>query len=97
LEFRNPRDSIPRRFPEDLGSGVRMPNESDSSFAIHLNGERFIVDGDASVSSLVDRLKLSRRRVAVEINFSVVPKAQWDVVTLRPGDSVEIVNFVGGG
>jgi sulfur carrier protein len=74
-----------------------MPNASTSGFAIQLNGEAFIVDGDARVTALVDRLKLSRRRVAVEVNYSVVPKAQWDEVMLRPGDSVEIVNFVGGG
>jgi sulfur carrier protein len=74
-----------------------MPNASNSGFAIQLNGEPFVVDGDARLTALVDRLKLSRRRVAVEINYSVVPKAQWDEVMLRPGDSVEIVNFVGGG
>ncbi|HXZ87117.1 MAG TPA: sulfur carrier protein ThiS [Candidatus Binataceae bacterium] len=74
-----------------------MPNEPDSGFTINLNGERFVVDGDARVSALIDKLNLSRRRVAVEVNNAVVPKAQWDHTTLNPGDSVEIVNFVGGG
>jgi sulfur carrier protein len=74
-----------------------MPNDSDSGFAIKLNGEPFTVDGDPRLVVLIDRLKLSRRRVAVEINSAVVPKAQWDGVVLKPGDSVEIVNFVGGG
>ncbi len=74
-----------------------MPNESESGFTIHLNGEPFTVDGDARVSALIDRLNLNRRRVAVEVNHGVVPKAQWDGTLLKAGDSVEIVNFVGGG
>ena len=74
-----------------------MPNESDSGFTIHLNGEPFVVDGDARVSALIEKLNLNRRRVAVEVNSAVVPKAQWDGALLKPGDSVEIVNFVGGG
>lgn len=74
-----------------------MPNESDSGFTINLNGEPFVVGGDARVSALIDKLNLSRRRVAVEVNNAVVPKAQWDETTLKPGDSVEVVNFVGGG
>ena len=74
-----------------------MPNESDSGFTIHLNGEPFVVDGDVRVSTLIGKLNLSRRRVAVEVNNAVVPKAQWDEMILKAGDSVEIVNFVGGG
>jgi thiamine biosynthesis protein ThiS len=35
--------------------------------------------------------------VAVEINHAVVPRAQYDTVKLKPGDKVEIINFVGGG
>jgi thiamine biosynthesis protein ThiS len=35
--------------------------------------------------------------VAVEINQTVVPRAQYDAVTFKPGDKVEIINFVGGG
>jgi sulfur carrier protein len=46
---------------------------------------------------LIERLKLRRGRVAVEINQAVVPKAKWDSFEIRSGDKVEIVNFVGGG
>jgi sulfur carrier protein len=66
-------------------------------FQITLNGEPYAVDGDARLTALIDSLKLKRGRVAVEINREIVPKAQWDSVTLAPDDIVEIVNFVGGG
>lgn len=37
------------------------------------------------------------KRVAVETNGAVVPKSRYDEVTLKDGDEVEIVSFVGGG
>lgn len=37
------------------------------------------------------------RRIAVEINGEIAPKAKYDDITLKDGDKLEIVNFVGGG
>ncbi|HZO83049.1 MAG TPA: sulfur carrier protein ThiS [Candidatus Binataceae bacterium] len=73
-----------------------MP-EIVSSFTIQLNGEDYLVDGDARLAALLERLKMRRGRIAVEINLAIVPRAEYDAVTLKPGDRVEIVNFVGGG
>jgi sulfur carrier protein len=36
-------------------------------------------------------------RIAVELNREVVPKAEYAGVTLREGDELELINFVGGG
>jgi len=74
-----------------------VPDNSANTFEIQLNGEPHKIDADARLIALIEKLKLRRGRVAVEINRTVVPKAQWEGVVLRPGDSVEIVNFVGGG
>jgi sulfur carrier protein len=74
-----------------------MPTRSEAEFKIQLNGEPYVVDGDARVAALIQKLGFKRGRVAVEINFAVIPKAEWDNVMLRPGDTVEVVNFVGGG
>ena len=70
---------------------------TDPRFEIRLNGEPYTVDGDASLIALVDRLSLKRGRIAVELNREIVPKAEWSAIVLRPGDTLEIVNFVGGG
>jgi sulfur carrier protein len=69
----------------------------DSGFSIQLNGEPHAVNGDARLTSLIESLKLRRGRIAIELNHAVVPKAEWDGIVLRPGDRLEIVNFVGGG
>lgn len=37
------------------------------------------------------------RRVAVECNGEIVPKAQYETTLLENGDTVEVVSFVGGG
>jgi sulfur carrier protein len=68
-----------------------------SEIQITLNGGPYAVNGDARLTALIESLKLKRGRVAVEINRAIVPKAQWNRVTLAAGDIVEIVNFVGGG
>ncbi len=37
------------------------------------------------------------KRVAVEINGEILPKAQYQITTLKDGDCMEVVSFVGGG
>ena len=37
------------------------------------------------------------KRIAVERNGEIVPKAQYSEVVLRDGDTLEVVSFVGGG
>ena len=36
-------------------------------------------------------------RIAIELNGTIVPRKAYDTVTLKDGDSMEIVHFVGGG
>ena len=37
------------------------------------------------------------KRIAVEINGQIVPKAEYAGTLLKDGDVVEVVSFVGGG
>jgi len=64
---------------------------------ITLNGEETKLAANATVTQLLEQLKLARERVAVEVNRDIVPKAAYDSHTLAEGDKVEIVHFVGGG
>jgi thiamine biosynthesis protein ThiS len=49
------------------------------------------------VTELLIQLDLDARRVAVEHNLAIVKRAAFSETTIREGDQVEIVNFVGGG
>ena len=68
-----------------------------SSISITLNGDSYEIDGDTPLTALLERLKMRRGRVAVEINREIVPKVNYDATIVRAGDIVEIINFVGGG
>ena len=64
---------------------------------ITLNGDQYEVAGPLTVTDLLVRLDIDARRVAVEHNLVVLKRDAFDRTTLREGDEVEIVNFVGGG
>ena len=65
---------------------------------IHVNGEeRIFESAQLTAYELLERLGLQDRRVAVEVNQRIVPRAQHSEHRLQDGDKVEIVHFVGGG
>ncbi len=64
---------------------------------ITLNGEPFELASPLTVSQLLTQLDIDSRRVAVEYNLVVLRRATYDTTTIREGDQIEIVNFVGGG
>jgi len=67
------------------------------SIEVVINGEtRTIVQG-TTVAGLIVELGLGDRRVAVERNQQVVPRAEHASTVLADGDRVELVTFVGGG
>jgi len=62
-----------------------------------INGQpREFPDG-LNVTSLVAHLGMKVDRVAVELNREIVPRSAWDATSLKSGDQLEIVHFVGGG
>ena len=64
---------------------------------ITLNGDPFDLSGPLTVTELLASLEIDARRVAVEYNLVVLKRAAFDATLVSEGDSVEIVNFVGGG
>ena len=64
---------------------------------ITLNGEHFEIDEPLSVTALLARLDIDPRRVAVEHNLDIIKRQRFSEVVVGEGDTVEIVNFVGGG
>jgi thiamine biosynthesis protein ThiS len=64
---------------------------------ITLNGDAHELAGPLTVTELLARLQIDPRRVAVEHNLVVLKRDAFELTTVREGDEVEIVNFVGGG
>ena len=64
---------------------------------IRVNGESLEIAGPVTISGLLANLTIDSRLVAVEHNLIVVKRDRYELVVLKEGDQVEIVNFVGGG
>lgn len=72
----------------------------ETSIHLIVNGVPQTLDGIASPSPLtavLERLEMRPDRVAVELNSEITPRDQWGELTVKDGDRVEIVHFVGGG
>jgi thiamine biosynthesis protein ThiS len=64
---------------------------------LHINGEQRDFPDGLTVAALVAQLGMKPDRVAVELNLEIVPRSAWDNTTLKSGDKLEVVHFVGGG
>lgn len=64
---------------------------------IFLNGQTLDLPGSVSLHQLLEQQGYSQRRVAVEVNRSIVPKSRHGEHMLVDGDKVEIVHALGGG
>ena len=64
---------------------------------IQLNGEAYALSETLSVAGLIEHLQLAGRRVAVELNFEIVPRSLYETTLLKKGDALEIVHAIGGG
>jgi len=64
---------------------------------IKLNGETRQIKNALTISSLIDELGLTGKRIAFERNSDIVPRSQFATQILQEGDAVEIVVAVGGG
>ena len=64
---------------------------------VTINGRSELLEQGVTVALLLQQLKLEPIRVAVEVNEDLVTRREFERTTLREGDRVEIVTFVGGG
>ena len=64
---------------------------------IMLNGTRHLAPAGCSVAQLLEQAGFGGRRVAVEVNGTIVPRSAHEAHPLQAGDKVEIVHALGGG
>lgn len=63
---------------------------------ITVNGEAKSIT-PMTVQDFLHSIDIDPRRVAVELNMDILPKAEYQGTSLKDGDTLEIVHFVGGG
>ena len=64
---------------------------------ITLNGDPVEVRGPLTVAQLLATFEIDPRLVAVEHNLEIIKRRAYDSTVVGDGDSVEVVNAVGGG
>jgi len=64
---------------------------------IIINGEKKTIDSNTTLAALLNELSIDTNRVAVELNMSIIDKADYSKTILKDNDSLEIVSFIGGG
>ncbi len=63
---------------------------------VKINGEELNIAGQ-TLEEYLSTTEYDMKRIAVERNGEIVPKACYSITVLNDGDSVEVVSFVGGG
>ena len=64
---------------------------------IQLNGRKVSIKQKISIFNLLKKHKLDNRKVAVELNGTVITKNRYKKKLIKNNDKIEIVQFIGGG
>ncbi|ACI21477.1 MULTISPECIES: sulfur carrier protein ThiS [Thermodesulfovibrio] len=63
---------------------------------LKLNGNDIDVKAK-TIEELLKELDINPQRVVVEVNLEIIKRDRFADYKIKEGDSIEIVNFVGGG
>ena len=64
---------------------------------IKLNGKIITVDKGINLHNILNKLKFSLNKIAIEKNNLIVEKKKIKKIYLKSNDKIEIVHFIGGG
>ncbi|WP_353684033.1 sulfur carrier protein ThiS [Thermodesulfovibrio sp. 3907-1M] len=63
---------------------------------VRVNGSDMEVKA-TTIAELLQELEINPQRVVVEVNLEIIKRDRFSEHKIKEGDSIEIVNFVGGG
>ena len=64
---------------------------------IQLNGTPYEIHDGTNLNELLNKLKIQKNKVAIEVNGEIVERKKYPSLILNKDDQVEIVQFIGGG
>ena len=64
---------------------------------IQVNGQPRDCRSGSTVGDLLRELEIKTERVAVEVNLEILDRKDFELRSLKQGDRVEILSFIGGG
>ena len=64
---------------------------------IRLNGKFVKIQDKTTLLSLMKKLKVPIKKVAIELNQTIVNKKSLSKIKIKKNNKIEIVHFIGGG
>ena len=64
---------------------------------IRLNGKFIKIQDKTTLLSLMKKLKVPIKKVAIELNQTIVNKKSLAKIKVKKNNKIEIVHFIGGG
>ena len=64
---------------------------------IQLNGKKLELKNKHSILSLLKKYKINFKKIAVELNGTIVNRNKYKTINVKNKDKIEIVHFIGGG
>ena len=64
---------------------------------IKVNGKIIVIQDKITLLGLIKKLKIPIKKVAIELNQTIVNKKLLDKIKIKKNDKIEIVHFIGGG
>jgi thiamine biosynthesis protein ThiS len=64
---------------------------------ITINGEKKTFIEPTSILGLLKILNIDTKKIAIELNLEIVPKSNYAETFLKNEDTLEIIQFIGGG
>ena len=64
---------------------------------IQLNGKFIKIQDKTTLLSLIKKLKVPIKKVAIELNQTIVNKKSLGKIKIKKNNKIEIVHFIGGG
>lgn len=62
-----------------------------------INGENKEFENNFTLSDIIKKLQVENKVMAAAVNMNIVKKQDWDSFMPQENDSIELLNFVGGG
>jgi len=69
----------------------------ENSMNIIVNGQEKKIDDNITIGDLLKVLNLEGKVMAAAVNMDIVKQDSWNTHKLNNGDTLELLDFVGGG
>ena len=66
-------------------------------YTVTVNGKRLELEEALTINDYLESAGVDPKIVVVEHNYEIPDKSKWNEITLKDGDNLEIVKFIGGG